>query len=70
MMRQVQGGTGKSSQNSLYLHFDLGDTEQVEAISVTFPGGRVITFEQEMPVNTRLWLFENGDHHIRYSSPL
>ena len=70
LMRQVQGGTGKSSQDSLYLHFGLGPADRIEAITVTFPGGRVVTFDSELQVDTRLWLYEDGSLRVGYASPL
>jgi enediyne biosynthesis protein E4 len=70
LMRQVQGGTGKSSQDSLYLHFGLGTAQTIGEISVTFPGGKVVTFTEGLAVDTRLWLFEDGTLHAGYDSPL
>ncbi len=39
IVRHVQGGSGQGGQDSLYLHFGLGQAASADQISVTFPGG-------------------------------
>jgi hypothetical protein len=59
-LRQVQGGTGQGGQDSMYLHFGLGDATSVGPIEVTFPGGTTVTFDGPFDADQRLWLRESG----------
>ncbi len=59
-MRHVQGGTGKGGQDSLYLHFGLGDATSVDQIEVVFPGGNTVTYPGPINVDQRVWLFEDS----------
>ncbi len=68
-MRQVQGGTGKGGQDSLTLHFGLGETTQVDEITITFPGGKRVEFSGPISVDQRLWLGEDGGQHQGFSPP-
>jgi hypothetical protein len=58
-IRHVQGGTGKGGQDSLYLHYGLGDATAVDEIVVTFPGGASVTYPGPLAVDKRLWLFQD-----------
>jgi hypothetical protein len=55
--RQVEGGKGTTSQNSLTLHFGLGDCTIAEALVVTWPSGNVETFE-DVDADQRLEIVE------------
>ena len=39
--RQVEGGKGTMNQNSLTLHFGLGDCDVADLVTVTWPSGMV-----------------------------
>jgi hypothetical protein len=46
LLRLVTAGSGFASQHSARLYFGLGDRQQVSAVSVRWPSGRVERFEQ------------------------
>ncbi len=56
----VQGGTGQGEQDSMVLHFGLGDVATVTSVSVSFVGGRSITQEGPWDADQRLWISESG----------
>jgi len=58
-IRHVQGGTGKGGQDSLYLHYGLGDVTTIDAIEVTFPGGATATYTGPFHADQRLWLYQD-----------
>ena len=58
-MRHVQGGSGKGGQDSLYLHFGLGDVSAIDEIRVTFPGGAESVYSGPIAVDQRLWLIQD-----------
>jgi hypothetical protein len=45
LVRQVEGGSGKASQNELTLHFGLGTEAQPVDLEITWPDGAVQTVE-------------------------
>ncbi len=59
-VRHVNGGTGQGCQDSLYLHFGLGDAEAVERVEVLYPGGGLVTYEGPFDADQRLWVYEDG----------
>ncbi|MEZ4311359.1 MAG: CRTAC1 family protein [Polyangiaceae bacterium] len=59
-MRHVQGGTGKGGQDSMYLHFGIADSTQVDTVVVTFPGGKEVAFPGPHDADQRLWVYEDG----------
>lgn len=58
-LRHVQGGTGKGGQDSMYLHFGLGDAESVDEVRVTFPGGDEVVYDGPIDTDQRVWLFQD-----------
>lgn len=54
-VRLVGAGSGFASQHSARLYFGLGEREQVSALVVRWPGGRVERFEKigEQPIGAR-----------------
>ncbi len=68
-LRQVSGGNGKGGQDSLTLHFGLGATSSVDKISIHFPGGKQVEIQGPLPVDQRLWIFEDGTHHSGFAPP-
>ncbi|MDA1277210.1 MAG: FG-GAP-like repeat-containing protein, partial [Verrucomicrobia bacterium] len=56
-MRQVEGGSGVSSQNSLIAHFGLSDAGVVESLRVEWPSG-MITERTNVPVRQLLLMEE------------
>lgn len=60
-LRHVSGGNGQGCQDSLYLHFGLGQAQSVDRIEVHFPGDAQPTvFEGPFDPNQRLWLYQSG----------
>ncbi len=57
-MDEVAGGTGYGSQNSLTLHFGLGDVELIDVLTIRWTNGLVETFEN-VDVNTTMLAIEN-----------
>ena len=47
-----------------------GAAEVIDEISVTFPGGDVVSFTQDLEIDTRLWLYQDGSLHSGYPSSL
>lgn len=68
-LRYVQGGTAQGGQDSMYLHFGLGDAVSVDSITVTFPGGAETTFTGPFDADQRLWLMEDGTVHMGWAPP-
>ncbi len=59
-IRHVQGGSGKGGQDSLYLHFGLGDATSIDQIEVVFPGGNTVLYPGPINADQRVWLFEDS----------
>lgn len=68
-MRHVQGGTGKGGQDSLYLHFGLGDATTVSEIRVVFPGGAEVTYAGPFDADQRIWVYEDGATALGWNNP-
>ena len=68
-MRHVQGGTGKGGQDSMYLHFGLGPETKIDTITVTFPGGKQVTYPGPHDADQRLWLHEDGTVGAGWTNP-
>jgi len=64
MTRQVEAGSGYASESMRPLHFGVGGADHVDAIEITWPGGRVQRIEGEslaaVGVN-RLMTIEEGN---------
>ncbi len=70
LIRHVQGGSGQGCQDSLYLHFGLGDDiDEVDRIRVSFPGGERVTFEGPFDADQRIWVYEDGTTHEGWEPP-
>jgi hypothetical protein len=67
LVRHVQGGTGKGCQDSLYLHFGLGQSTSAASVEVVFPGGHKKSFAGPFAADRRLWLHEDGTVHEGWS---
>jgi hypothetical protein len=59
--RAVEGSSAQGNQNSLTLHFGLGEFERVEWLEVRFIGGDVVRYEGPFEARQRLKLFERGE---------
>ena len=59
-VRHVNGGTGQGCQDSLYLHFGLGDAASVDRLEVLYPGGGLVAYEGPFEADQRLWVYEDG----------
>jgi hypothetical protein len=46
-VRELRSGSSYASQNDLVLHFGLGPADRVEALEVTWPGGRTTTLRDQ-----------------------
>lgn len=46
MTRQIQAPDGYLAQSSNTVHFGLGDTDQIDKVEITWPGGKVQTIEK------------------------
>jgi hypothetical protein len=66
-LRHVQGGTGQGCQDSMYLHFGLGNATSVEGISVVFPGGKLVSYAGPFAVDQRIWVYEDGTTHLGWT---
>jgi hypothetical protein len=53
-LRHVQHKTGQGCQDSSYLHMGLGETDVVDRVSVTFPGGKTVRYEGPWSADQRL----------------
>jgi hypothetical protein len=58
--RIVSGGNGQGGQDSLYVHFGLGESETVSHIDIDFPGGGNVSYDDGWGVGQRLWVYEDG----------
>lgn len=47
MTRQVEAGSGYASESMRQLHFGVGGADHIDAIEITWPGGRVQRIEGE-----------------------
>ena len=55
------GGSAQGNQNSLTIHFGLGDYTEIDAIEVQFIGGELVRFEGPIAVDQRLKLTESSN---------
>jgi len=64
MTRQVEAGSGYASESMRPLHFGLGGADHIDAIEITWPGGRVQRIEGEalkgVGVNCSMTIEEGG----------
>ena len=63
----VQGGTGKGGQDSLYLHFGLGERDPIDSIRVRYIGGGEVTYTGPFSADQRIWVYEDGTHTLGWS---
>lgn len=65
MTRQVEAGSGYASESMRPLHFGIGGADHVDAIEITWPGGRVQHIEGEglaaVGINRLMTIEEGGD---------
>jgi enediyne biosynthesis protein E4 len=65
MTRQVEAGSGYASESMRPLHFGLGSADHIDAIEITWPGGRVQRIEGEalkgVGVNCLMTIEEGGE---------
>jgi hypothetical protein len=66
-MRQVQGGTGQGCQDSMYLHFGLGQEVSVSEIQVVLPGGKTVVYAGPIAADQRVWLYEDGTRQLGWA---
>ena len=68
-IRHVQGGTGQGGQDSLYLHFGLGDATTNDSIRVELPGGSSVDYAGPFDADQRIWIMESGSTHLGWEPP-
>ena len=68
-VRHVTGGTGQGDQDSAYLHFGLGELDQVDSVQVDFPGGGTVEYIGPWDADQRLWFFESGSTGTGWEFP-
>lgn len=65
MTRQVEAGSGYASESMRPLHFGLGGADHIDAIEITWPGGRVQRIEGEslaaLGVNSSMTIEEGSE---------
>ena len=60
-MRAVTASTGQGCQDSLYLHFGLGQVDEIDRITVQFPGDATpVEYDGPFAADQRLWLYQDG----------
>ena len=59
-MNHVSGGSGTGCQDTMYLQFGLGGTDQVDEIRVTYPGGTTVSVDGPIAADQRVWVYEDG----------
>jgi len=67
-LRQVSGGSGTSTQDSLVQHFGLGLDETANTLSVLFPGGGTVDLA-EVAADQLIWVHEDGRTAEGYAPP-
>ena len=60
---------GQGCQDSLYLHFGLGDATSIGQISADFPGGKTVVYMGPFAADQRVWLFEDGTTATGWAPP-
>ena len=60
LMRQVEGGKGTGVQNSLALHFGLGEATSADEVVVRWPSGTVDTYT-DVAADQRVFWWEGGE---------
>lgn len=68
--RVASGGNGQGGQDSLFLHFGLGEASGVDRVEVDFPGAGTVTFDGPFDVDQRLWVVEDGTTATGWTPPL
>lgn len=68
-LRHVPGGNGQGEQDSLFLHFGLGEADTVERITVDYIGGDSVTLEGPFEADQRIWVSESGQVHQGWDPP-
>jgi hypothetical protein len=63
-LRHVPGGSGQGGQDSLYLHFGIGDSKKIQRIRVVFPGGDEEVYAGPIDADQRVWL-KQGSSKVR-----
>ena len=62
-MREVSGGRGTTSQDSLILHFGLGDVDEVDKLIVLWPNpAHDATVIHDVAADRRLLIIEGKDY--------
>ncbi len=69
-LRVASGGNGQGGQDSLYLHFGLGEASGVDRVEVDYPGAGTVTFEGPFDVDQRLWVMEDGTTATGWAPPV
>lgn len=62
-MRHVSGGSGTGVQDSMNLHFGLGEADTIQSIDILFQGGTAVTIE-DIDVDQQVWIHEDGSMEV------
>lgn len=68
LLRGLRAGEGFLGQSSKWLHFGLGGSEQIDSLTVFWPGGEAETFRQ-LKAGTRVTLKQGSALPVASSSP-
>lgn len=62
-LRHISGQTGKCAQNSLNVHFGLGEATIIDSIKVEWPSGK-LTVQENISVNQFITIIEEGSTKV------
>ncbi|MFC2117904.1 ASPIC/UnbV domain-containing protein [Bacteroidota bacterium] len=62
-LRHISGQTGKCAQNSLNVHFGLGDATIIDSIKIEWPSGK-LTVQENISVNQFITIIEEGSTKV------
>ena len=67
-LRHVSGGSGTGVQDSMNLHFGLGEADTIQSIEVLFQGGTSVTIE-DVDADQQVWIHEDGSMEVGEAFP-
>ena len=67
-LRHVSGGSGTGVQDSMNLHFGLGEADTIQSIEVLFQGGTSVTIE-DVAADQQVWIHEDGSMELGEAFP-
>ncbi len=67
-LRHVSGGSGTGVQDSMNLHFGLGEADTIQSIEVLFQGGTSVIVE-DVAADQQVWIHEDGSMEVGEAFP-